>query len=116
MGRSQPLTNFGQAFDFVSCGLRILSRRGRGKLAAPSVPQAEAELVAPYLSPCGRGYEGRVNVSEPLAEVGEGFKTLRKLPPLDRHMPPRNLGIILLRLSRDRLDPRHLALDLLPAG
>ena len=25
-----------------------------------------------YLSPCGRGYEGRVNVSEPLAEVGEG--------------------------------------------
>ena len=26
-----------------------------------------------YLSPCGSGYEGRVNDSEPLAEVGEGF-------------------------------------------
>ena len=38
------------------------------------MPQVKAERAAPYLSPCGRGYEGRVNVSEPLAEVGEGFK------------------------------------------
>jgi len=26
-----PLTNFGQALDFVSCGLRILSHKGRGR-------------------------------------------------------------------------------------
>ena len=28
-----------------------------------------------YLSPCGRGYEGRVNDSEPLAGVGEGVQS-----------------------------------------
>jgi len=30
-GVAEPLTNFGQAFDFVSCGLRILSHKGRGR-------------------------------------------------------------------------------------
>ena len=32
----EPLTNFGQELDFVSCGLRILSHKGRGRLAATS--------------------------------------------------------------------------------
>ena len=33
-------------------------------------------MLRVYLSPCGRGYEGRVNVCEPMAEVGEGFNDL----------------------------------------
>jgi hypothetical protein len=46
-----PLTKRAQELDFVSFGLAILSLKGRGKLAAPSVPLAEAKLVAPRLSP-----------------------------------------------------------------
>jgi hypothetical protein len=32
----KPLTKRARAFDFVSCGLAILSRKGRGKTAAPT--------------------------------------------------------------------------------
>ena len=38
-----------------------------------------------YLSPCGRGYEGRVNVSEPLAKVGEGFSRSPTAKPPPSH-------------------------------
>ena len=47
-----------------------------------------AASAAPYLSPCGRGYARRVNDSEPLAEVGEGFG-----PQLQQgHYPHRQTG------------------------
>ena len=58
-----PLTKFVQPIGCASRGRTILSHKGRGRPG--TVPQL-------YLSPCGRGYAGRVNESEPLAEVGEG--------------------------------------------
>jgi hypothetical protein len=56
---SSPLTNFGQTIAFGSRGLRILSHKGRGKPRRAVLPQARPERGALYLSPCGRGYEGR---------------------------------------------------------
>jgi len=61
--RYLPLTKRVQALDFVSRGLAILSHKGRGKAgAAPRV----------YLSPCGRGYAGRVNVVNPWPKLVRG--------------------------------------------
>ena len=74
-----PLTNSGHAFDFVSCGLRILSHKGRGKPAAFSVPQAGVELAARYLSPCGRGYEGRVSIANPWPKLVRGERQTRRM-------------------------------------
>ena len=59
---ASPLTKFVQPIAFGSWGQTILSHKGRGRPAAPSLPQVRAAIVARYLSPCGRGYEGRVNV------------------------------------------------------
>jgi hypothetical protein len=67
-----PLTKRVHAFDFVSCGLAILSHKGRGDSRGTALPQAAAEGVAPYLSPCGRGYEGRVSETNPWPKLVRG--------------------------------------------
>jgi hypothetical protein len=41
--RDSPLTKRAHAFDFVSCGLAILSHRGRGKDAAPACRDLDLE-------------------------------------------------------------------------
>jgi hypothetical protein len=69
-----PLTKCAQAIGYASRGLTILSHKGRGKTAAPALPQMRLEIVAPYLSPCGRGYEGRVNAVNPWPELVRGEK------------------------------------------
>ena len=56
-----PLSKRAQAFACGSVGLAILSHKGRGKLDRTGLPLGKAALEAPYLSPCGRGYEGRLN-------------------------------------------------------
>jgi len=74
-----PLTKRVQALDFVSRGLAILSHKGRGERVALFSPQVRAELEAPYLSPCGRGYEGRVNAVNPWPKLvrGKAPQTIR---------------------------------------
>ena len=70
---ASPLTKRAQVFAFGSAGLAILSRKGRGKPAAPTVPQAKLANVAPYLSPCGRGYEGQLNAVKLWPKLVRGF-------------------------------------------
>ena len=61
--RSLPLTKRVHALDFVSRGLAILSHKGRGEAAA---------LLRVYLSPCGRGYEGRASIASPWPKLVRG--------------------------------------------
>ena len=67
-----PLTKRAQALACGSRGLAILSRKGRGKPRRTASPQSKAELAAPYLSPCGRGYEGRVSETNPWPKLVRG--------------------------------------------
>ena len=71
--RALPLTKRVHALNSVSCGLAILSRKGRGR-AAVALPL--------YLSPCGRGYAGRAGI--PL------------LPPVVPKAPMEQLKLFLL--------------------
>ena len=67
-----PLTKRAQAFAYGSRGLAILSHKGRGKPSRTALPQTKVESVAIYLSPCGRGYEGRVSKASPWPKLVRG--------------------------------------------
>ena len=97
MGMISPLTKRAQALAFGSCGLAILSHKGRGKTSRSGLPQTKAERAAPYLSPCGRGYEGRVNAVNPWPKLVRGILRLRRIKrgerPRPKPLPTRGRGL-----------------------
>ena len=122
----RPLTNFGQTIGFASRGLRILSRKGRGKPVALALPKRSQEHGT-YLSPCGRGYEGRASKANPWPKlVGLSRQFLKAdllvhasrsapwfdharlpIPPLwqGRSAGARNRATLILAASRQPLRP-----------
>jgi hypothetical protein len=70
--QTSPLTNSGQAIGFASRGLRILSHKGRGRGATRSTFICGEAVLRVYLSPCGRGYEGRVSFANPWPKLVRG--------------------------------------------
>ena len=76
-----PLTNFGQG-SRCSPGLRILSRKGRGRFAASPYALAMSGLwrggAASLPLPLRERIRRPGEQSEPLADVGEGFRPSTK--------------------------------------
>jgi hypothetical protein len=70
--RDSPLTKRAHAFDFVSCGLAILSHRGRGRVRTLDLRlrhHRRHESTSPLV---GEDTQAARGEADRLAEVGEG--------------------------------------------
>jgi hypothetical protein len=97
-----------------SPGLRILSHKGRGRLAAPcrlAATSSSGDAVRRiYLSPCGRGYEGRVSKAKPWPKLVRGeivaSQDSKHTSAFTRAFPPRGLTMHVSRSPCFRMKDR----------